>query len=404
MWVRAAFVRGVRSFSELVRSLPGVYPADAFLAVSRLRHELPTGWQLDGVASLRAAPDDWPVEHALDFDWRFTPETARLLADRCRSQANGAVAFLGAPSLAREAATRGWHTGISLFDRNPHLIAAAQRSVPEITALCGDLLWGDPVRVGEAAAAVADPPWYPEHISAFLWAASRLTRIGGQILLSLPAEGTRPNILSERDAIFADAVSFGLRLACLEPGALAYWTPPFERNALTAAGIPAVPNDWRRGDLAKFVVTHKTLGPRPVPCGPREEWDEECIGIVRIKCKKSAEGDFQDPTLSPAVPGDILPSVSRRDPSRRVADVWTSGNRLYRCEGTGVFRIILSALSRGANVEGALAEAVGRKLTFDEANLVHRATRQAVALIWRENQELAKYGKGRHEGDVGGAV
>src|ERR1700736_5370326 len=102
-WVRAAFVRGVRTFPELVRSLPGVYPADALRAVGRLQHELPASRQLSGTPSVAPAPDSWPVEHPLDFDWRFTPEAVRFLSDRCHATAPESVAFLGAPSLAREA-------------------------------------------------------------------------------------------------------------------------------------------------------------------------------------------------------------------------------------------------------------------------------------------------------------
>src|SRR5207253_7934669 len=120
----------------------------------------------------------------------------------------------------------------------------------------------------------------------------------------------------EREAVLTNAASFGLRLAAVESGALAYWTPPFERNALVAAEIPAVPDDWRRGELAEFVLTEKTLAPRPVPAGPRDEWDEQGVGGVRIKCRRCPDSEFHDPTLSPAVPGDILPSVSRRDPAR----------------------------------------------------------------------------------------
>ena len=207
--------------------------------------------------------DDWPVEHPLDFDWRFTPEAVRFLIDRCHGPALDSVAFLGTPSLAREATARGWRASLSLFDHNTALVAAIQASLPGVTAACIDLVWGDPVGVREAYIAVADPPWYPEHTMAFLWAAARLTRIGGQVLLSLPSAGTRPGILAEREAVFAGAAAFGLRLASVERGELAGRTPPFEKNALSGLpGVPAVPWDWRHGDLAGFVVVAKT-SPRP---------------------------------------------------------------------------------------------------------------------------------------------
>src|SRR5437763_13943198 len=91
-WVRAAFVRGVRTFPELVQSLPGVYPTDALRAVGRLTQELPVDWQLSGAPSVAPGLDVWPVEHPLDFDWRFTPHAAQLLIERCRIMAPDSIA------------------------------------------------------------------------------------------------------------------------------------------------------------------------------------------------------------------------------------------------------------------------------------------------------------------------
>jgi hypothetical protein len=40
------------------------------------------------------------------------------------------------------------------------------------------------------------------------------------------------------------------------------------------------------------------------------------------------------------IDGDILPTVSRRDPRRRAAQAWTSGNRIF---GTGNPQLLLEA-------------------------------------------------------------
>jgi hypothetical protein len=402
-WVRAAFVRGVRVFPELVQSLPGVYPADAFRAVERLQHELP-GWQMSGIPSIAPALDDWPVEHPLDFDWRFTPEAVRLLIDRCQRTTSDSVAFLGAPSLAREAAASGWPVDVSLFDQNPALVQAIQASFPVTTASCIDLVWGEPVAPGNFAIAVADPPWYSEHIAAFLWAASRLIRVGGRVVLSLPPEGTRPGIRAERDEVFALATALGLRLVSVEPSTLVYRTPPFEKNALAARGIPAVPWDWRRGDLAEFVAVAKILVDRPIPPIPQVAWDEESVGVVRIKCRVCPDSDFRDPRLSSAVPGDMLTTVSRRDPARVAVDVWTCGNRIFRCAGTRVFLAIVSALGRRGDVESAVAAAIKRNLSTDEVILVRQATAQAVDLVQREEGELGEDANRRYERELAKAV
>jgi hypothetical protein len=399
-WVRAAFAHGVRSFPELVAALPGAYPTDITRSVRRLQASVPSGWH-DGPAVPAPqihAPAGWPVEHPLDFDWRFTPQTSALLLGRCRT--GTPLTFLGAPSLAREAARRGRRSGITLIDRNPTVVAAVLRSCPGVTAVCTDLVRGAPVKDGSAGVVVADPPWYPEHTAAFLWAASRLTRLGGRVLLSLPPEGTRPGIQAERADVICTAVSFGLRLVGIEPRTLAYRMPPFEHNALVAAGLASVPNDWRHGDLATFSVVEKTGQPRPPASPESDDWEEQVVRSVRIKCRKRPAGDFRDPTLSSLVAGDMLISVSRRDPARAAVDVWTSGNRVFRCSGPAVFLTILYGLAHDREPEKAVSEALGRGLSEVESTLVRRAASQAVDLVRREEWELTKYGHRRQEHDL----
>ncbi len=404
-------VRGVRTFPELVRSLPGVYPADALRAVGRLRQELPAGWQMSGTSSVAPALDGWPVEHPLDFDWRFTPEAVRLLIDRCHRNAPDSVAFLGAPSLAREAAVRGLRAGVSLFDKNPALVAAIRASLPGVTAACIDLVWGDPVGVGTAAVAVADPPWYSEHTLAFLWAASRLTRIGGRVLLSLPPEGTRPGG-AERDAVFRAPGRGILRASAGVPGraaaCLAYRTPPFERNALAAAGVPEVPWDWRRGDLAEFVVVAEDgrIAPRCLD-GPLDVWDEESVGVVRIQCRTYPDNGFRDPTLSPAVPGDILATVSRASTRPRGGgrvDLRQPGFSVCRCGGVPRDRLGPRAGGRRGRCRGRddREEAVRRRSDFGTPGRQGRQpTSSAVA---RKGNPTRGCLHRRHERDLAKAV
>lgn len=399
-WVLTAFARGVRSFPDLIAALPGAYPTDITRSFQRLQASVPTGWQDGSPSAAPQVPDPsgWPVEHPLDFDWRFTAQAVALLLGRCGT--GTPLVFLGAPSLAREAARRGRRSGITLIDRNPTIVAAVRQSCPGAKSLCADLVRGVPVKDGTAGVAVADPPWYPEHTAAFLWAASRLTRVGGQVLLSLPPEGTRPGIQAERADVLGSATTFGLRLVGIEPRALAYRMPPFERNALVAAGLSAVPSDWRHGDLATFRVVEKTGQPRPIALIESDDWDEQAVRSVRIKCRKCPADDFRDPTLSSLVAGDMLTSVSRRDPARAAVDVWTSGNRVFRCSGSAVFRTILHGLAHDREPEMAVSTALGRGLSEVELALVRRAAKQAIELVQREEWELAEYGHRRQETDL----
>ena len=64
----------------------------------------------------------------------------------------------------------------------------------------------------DADVVVADPPWYPEHTRAFLWAAAQLTRTGAAVLLAQPAAATRPGVLAERAELLEFAHAAGLDL------------------------------------------------------------------------------------------------------------------------------------------------------------------------------------------------
>jgi hypothetical protein len=189
----------------------------------------------------------------------------------------------------------------------------------------------------KAALVILDPPWYEEHMHAFLWAASHLCIVGGHLLVSMPQIGTRPGITQEWVRIMDWAQQLGLFLMQVEPGALPYITPPFERNALQAAGLYAITEEWRRGDLAVFLHAHQTNVSRP-RATHEDGWAEEVLLGMRIRIRPQHEEGFQDPSLISSVRGDVLPSVSRRDQRRRFADVWTSGNRIFACQGRNVFQ------------------------------------------------------------------
>lgn len=403
-WVRGAYAREVGSFAELVRALPGVTPGEAMRSVRRLGYAPPAGREGALPLPLPDPRGNWPVEHPLDFDWRFTAEAARFLIGRCPGPLDHPIVFLGTPTLALEATRQGRTGRVSLFDRNAGLIASARASNANLDAFSIDLVWGAPVGMEDAVAALGDPPWYPEYIAAFLWAASRFTRVGGRVLMSFPPVGTRPGILDERAAALVQAARFGLRLASVEDGALAYRMPLFERNAFLAAGVPDVADDWRRGDLIEFVHVERVHVSRPVPPSPLLEWDDVAVGLVRIKCRSSRDSGFRDPTLRPVVPGDILATVSRRDPARASVDVWTSGNRVFSCAGPGMFRTIVSAIGDGEDVEEAVESAIGRDLSAQESLMVRRAAEQATELVQREESEVLEYVHRRRENDLAKVV
>jgi hypothetical protein len=62
----------------------------------------------------------------------------------------------------------------------------------------------------------------------------------------------------------------------------------------------------------------------------QDQWTERVLGRVRLRVRLGCDV-AHDPRLTRLVEGDVLPSVSRRDPRRVEARVWTSGNRVFGC-------------------------------------------------------------------------
>jgi hypothetical protein len=390
--VRRLVTEGTNTLDDLLQLLPGVYPTDAIDALKQLglvekvaRRAATRSTGGGATASLL------PICHPLDYDWRFEPTAREMLLERALrvTQDGSTIAILGAPSVAEWAMATAVKRRVLLLDRNPFSVAALANGGTQVVPLCGDLL-RDVLPAVNSDATIVDPPWYPEHIESFLWAGRQVTRLRGHVLLSLPPMGTRPGVELERQDALTVAGEMGLSLVEIVPGALGYLSPLFEWNALRAVGITDLPFCWRKGDLAVFVVTGINQRPRRDP-GPEEAWSEATIDDVRIRTRLNHGRGFADPTLRSLTPSDVLPTVSRRAPMRRRVHVWTSGNRVFRCEGSDVFAQLAAARATGLPTEKAVCDLIGRPLRPRERDLVARCISQLEALVAQERSEMGLY-------------
>ena len=328
------------------------------------------------------------IPHPLDFDWRFTESTTTSLWQLAHVLAESAerIVLLGTPSLAKRATEdRVWNGPVLLFDKNA---AGFQKATGAVEAIEFDILHNVPS--GPSAALVfADPPWYEDEMKSFLWCSAAFCRVGGHIAMSIPPPDTRPGISEERVRIEQAANAFGLRLVRIIPSALRYETPFFEANAMRAAGTPQS-HDWRRGDLALYIREGHFLGKRP-EFSIADLWTERTIGSTRIRLKGGPSLGFGNPVMCTIVPGNILPSVSRRDPRRTHVNVWTSGNRVFRCSGTGVLLEILDAIVEQKDFEKSIALRLGQSLSQAERFRIHLATNQLLNVVKCESGELRAF-------------
>jgi hypothetical protein len=337
---------------------------------------------------------EMPIPHPLDYDWRFSEVATQALLAQCLdlTRPRDMVALLGTPSVLQAAVAGRVPRQWVLLDTNPLMTTWLAHAAPDARVLQWDVRQ-DPLPDLVAALVIIDPPWYEDYMRAFLWAACQLCALGGYLLVSVPPAGTRPGMVQEWSRTLAWTRQLGLNLLQEEVAALPYTTPPFERNALHAEGLYMISEDWRRGNLAVFVRTQLAHVPRPQPIDDAA-WAEEVLLGMRIRIRPQPAGGFQNPTLKSLVPGDVLPSVSRRDPRRQFVDVWTSGNRIFACPGRHVLRQIVTAVAAGHSPAEAVAVYLQRPLHPEEKRLVTRAAYQLLRIARREQHEYMLFGEG----------
>jgi hypothetical protein len=278
-----------------------------------------------------------PLPHPLDFEWRFAQGAIATLTDATISLAppGATVALISTPTFAATPVAALADRAIDYWGLDAQALCAL--------GLTAHLRWTHRVDFlrkclpdESYSVVVMDPPWYEEYMRRSLYFAAAAVAVDGHLLLAMPALGTRPDIAQENERALEWTEQLGFVLKSVERGCLRYETPLFERNALRAAGILNVGAEWRRGDLwiLRKEASHSMEWPGDLACQP---WQEIVLEGVRVRVDTDATPVGVDPSLRTIVHGDVLPSVSRRDPRRAAVRVWTSGNRVFSCDAPATF-------------------------------------------------------------------
>lgn len=349
-FVLAEVQLGTASFSELLQRLPSIYPTEVLASLNRLAKggrvsvELCNFLHRDAERRPGRPPDGrclLPLPHPLDYEWRFAPDSSRTLLNLASdfTPVGGDVLLFGTPGLAVEALA---------LPINRRLTVLSEENIVTDRLITLNRATGSPLTIAycsaglpreSADAVILDPPWYMDFIRPMLAAAAGACRMRGFVFLSVPPANTRPTAEEDRLSIIRFAGRLGLDLVDHQPLAIRYDTPFFEANALAVAGI-FPPSRWRRGDL--LVMRKVSEGTRSVPraTNRRRPWVEVPVGRMRLFVSAASSGAGGSKGILPLLDGDVLPTVSRRHPRRRDAQIWTSGNRIYRTDNA---RLVVEA-------------------------------------------------------------
>jgi hypothetical protein len=389
---------GFESLDALLNRLPGLYPTALLDSLRRLESKGRIGKQvLIGItnrteqnnSSQSEFPYDAPVPHPIDFDWRFDVKTANDLLEisLSLSRADDLVLYLGCPTVFRASTKAALSRKFFLLDKNP---VYSREFNSAKNCVCCDLLY-DLLPPLQAQVTLADPPWYESYQRAFLESASQSTQLGGFVLITTPSLWTRPNVRKDWKSLVSWSRELGLNFLGTLSGIVRYTTPYFERNSLKAAGLDYVPKNWRQSNLLIFQKTLNIAQEKSLKYHYHDWLEESHFGFRIRKPALQLNRGFKEPSLISIVPGDILPSVSRTDPARSLADVWTEGNRVFACTGPMVLQSILRALDERSSVTKSVEQVTCRSLRPSEWKIVSTTIRKVVSIVDLEKNERQEF-------------
>lgn len=345
-YIRSSIIRlgdRPKSLSDLCRHLHGAYPTDV-QRVGRALHsngDIVLGTALEHCESttaydLQSASSELPIPHPLDFEWRFSRSGCERVTDLIHAivgTADAKVALIGTSGYAEALAVNHTRLRARLFEKRREACTVIARH-SSITVSEGDVAQTWHAFANKFDCVVADPPWYPVATELFVRAAAGLLRDGGSLLLCAPGLATRPGLLGERQTVLRVAAESNLVLDELLSRSIEYESPPFELSALSAGGLPGFDARWRLSDLLVF---RRLPGPRAgdsttpgVQLAIEDGWPEVSIGRARIRVNTNdTRAPHTGQTLETILAGNVLDSVSTRDPRRNLANIWTTTNRIY---------------------------------------------------------------------------
>lgn len=365
----AAIDDGASTLTDLCRAGDGAFPPAVIDVAREINQHSDVSewphrrWPEDALGTEDAGVPSMPEPHPIDFEWRFTAQTADVIA-ALLAQRGGRIGCLGAPSVFARLMHRG--SDAILIDRNPglrrHFSAAWRHRMWTIDLACDEIVAPADSRFPDAAreaiplfdSMLLDPPWYVNHTLAWVCRALPWLRPGGRLLLSVFPSLVRPAAEEERDELFRALRSLGEVRPM--PHRAAYTTPFFENETLSSFGLADL-GQWRSGDLFEIIVPNTKLRVAHEPTA-EAAWERVQLGRQVIAVRVQDETRLGAVRVTPinADGSFLLKSVSAREPVRQNVSLWTSRNRAAALSGTNTVLAFLRELEKGRSPASVLKE------------------------------------------------
>jgi len=275
----------------------------------------------------------YPEPNPIDFDWRFTEETSKIIANKINSTSTSIGCF-GTPSIFSQ--LRG-KTDIKLFDINPFLKDDFSFNKDNITLidLDNEILEGFSFDL-----IIMDPPWYLDSYSNWFIQAINNLKLGGKILTTVIPPLVRSNVIIDWEKLMYKFEGV-LELEKYEIEVV-YDTPIFEYETFESLGLSLIGN-WRKTHLISYRLLSK---PRlNISKKQNGNWKRYRFGNKIVSLNISID-DSEVIVKSPYPDGSYtLKSVSSRDEIRKSVNFITSRNKCLIINGTEKVDKFLQRLS-----------------------------------------------------------
>ncbi len=260
------------SYTQALRNLMGIYPADLVAFLSSLKEDSSTFINFSDISKIQQHNSLWEKDFSIpaqlaNYEWRYTDKSAKQIVQHISKYKQ--IGCLGTPSIALELIYINKASNITLFDINKPLITKVKEKYSMthgINCVEYDVIDEIPELYKNSFDVVSiNPPWYYDYYKLFIIRALQmLNNAHKDIIIPLFPLLSKRNAIKELVQLFEFLGSIG----CYNIESLGYVEfemPLFEKKALEEKGIPIPDANWRNAELVKLSFNNTEIENNSLP-------------------------------------------------------------------------------------------------------------------------------------------